>query len=91
MATERDDYAARLSERYAEKYEGLRQQLAAVDRNVLRFIAEGRDRGIQIDKMIAGLTDCATELTHIKLWQRVLIGAIVVLFVGVVALLIRVF
>jgi len=91
-AVERDDgFAARLTERYAEQVAGLRQQLSAVDRNVLRFIAEGRDRGEQIDKMIASLGTCASELGHIKVWQRVLIGAIVILGVGVVALLIKVF
>ena len=91
MALEREDFAARLSERYAEQYAGLRQQVSAVDRNVLRFIAEGRERGEQIDKMIAGLTNCAMELTHIKRWQRVVIIAMAILGIGVIALLIKVF
>jgi len=91
MALEREDFAARLSERYAEQYAGLRQQVSAVDGNVLRFIAEGRERGEQIDKMIAGLTNCAMELTHIKRWQRVVIIAMAILGIGVIALLIKVF
>ncbi len=91
MALEREDFASRLTERYAEQYAGLRQQLAAVDRNVLKFIAEGRDRGEQIDKMIAGLTNCAGELVHIKRWQRVVIISLMVLGIGVIALLIKVF
>jgi len=91
MALEREDFAARLNERYAEQYAGLRQQLAAVDRNVMRFIAEGRERGEQIDKMIMSLANCASELTHIRHWQRVVIAAIIILGVGVVALLIKIF
>ena len=91
MALERDDFASRLTERYAEQYAGLRQQVSAVDRNVMRFIAEGRERGEQIDKMIMSLANCANELTHIRHWQRVVIAAIIILGVGVVALLIKIF
>jgi hypothetical protein len=98
MATERDDYAARLSERYAEKYEGLRQQIAAMDRNVLRLIAEGRDRGevvesvvVQVQSAVGQLGICANELMHIKFWGRILIGVIALLVIGMIALLVRVF
>jgi hypothetical protein len=95
MAVERDDFAARLAERYAEQYAGVRQQIAAVDRNVMNFIAEGRERGRQIDTMIIQLGVCANELAHLKFWGRVLIGVIAGLGIGlgfgVVALLIKVF
>lgn len=91
MATERDEYGNRLSTIYAEQYAGLRSQLAAVDRNVLRFITEGRERGDQIDTMIVQLGICANELTHIKFWGRVLILVITLLCLGVIALMIKVF
>jgi hypothetical protein len=91
MATERDEYGNRLSTIYAEQYAGLRSQLAAVDRNVLRFITEGRERGDQIDTMIVQLGICANELTHIKFWGRVLILVIALLCLGVIALMIKVF
>lgn len=95
MTLERDDFATRLTERYAEQYAGLRQQLAAVDRNVMKFIAEGRDRGEQIDVALKQLVVCANELRAIKTWARsstfIGVSAILLLGVGVVALLIEVF
>ena len=93
MALERDEdeYGHRLQLIYSEQVAGLRQQLQAVDRNVLRFISEGRDRSEQIDRMLGALTTCASELTHIRQWQRVVIVAMIVLGVGVAALLVRVF
>jgi hypothetical protein len=88
---EEDEYGNRLTRIYAEQYAGLRDSLNAVNRNVLLYIAEGRERGEQIDTMIVRLGVCASELTHIKFWGRILIGVIAALVVGVIALLVRVF
>lgn len=80
-ARERDeDYGSSLTQHYAEQYAGLRDGLAAVNRNVLTYIAdtrenrdEGRKRGEQIDvmaaqveAMVAQLTLCAAELGRLK-------------------------
>jgi hypothetical protein len=95
MAVERDDYGDRLTRVYAEQLQGMRDGLNAVNRNVLQYIAEGRERGKQIDSMIIQLGVCANELAHLKFWGRVLIGVIaglgIGLGLGVVALLIKVF
>ena len=93
MALEReeDEYGHRLTRIYAEQYAGLRDGLNAVNRNVLLYIAEGRERGQQIDKMLISLANCGSELTHIRRWQRVVIITLMVLGIGVIALLIRVF
>jgi len=95
MLREEDDYGARLSRIYAEKYEGLRQQLSAVDRNVLKFIAEGRDRGIVLDAAMKQFTICATEIKFMKFWGGVAVCvfglAFILLYAGVIALLIKVF
>lgn len=90
-ATERDEYGVRLAAGYAEQVAGLRDQVRAVDRNVLQYILEGRERGAQINAAIVQLGACAAELGHIKLWGRVLVGVSAALVVCVIALLIKVF
>lgn len=92
--TEREDFEQRVTNVYAEQVSGLRQQLAAVDRNVMTYILDGRERGKQIEAIAAQLGTCATELgqlKQIKGWQRGIVIALVVLAVGVGALLVKVF
>lgn len=93
-----DDYGARLSGIYAEQLQGMRDGLLAVNRNVLIYIAEGRERareqheqGKQLTAAIKQLGVCAVELGHIKAWGRIQSGVIAVLLIGVIALLIKVF
>lgn len=93
-ATEREEdatYAQRLSTLYAEQVMGLRAQLQAVDRNVMLYIAEGRERGAQIEAAIKQLGVCSVELGHIKAWGRVQFVVSAALALGVIALLIKVF
>jgi hypothetical protein len=94
-ATEHDEYRERLTRTYAEQLQGMRDGLLAVNRNVLLYIAEGRERGKQIDAMLGRQAECAAELTLIKVWGRafflVASVAILLLSAGVVALLMKVF
>lgn len=92
-ATERDsdDFERRVTSVYAEQVAGLRQQLSAVDRNVMRYIGEGRDRGVQIDAVLTQLTACAVELQAIGRERWVIRAALLLLAAGVGALLIKVF
>lgn len=93
-ATEHDPDRAlseRLTEVYVEQLAGLRAQLSAVDRNVMRYIGEGRDRGEQIDAVLTQLTACAVELQTIARERWVIRAALLLLAMGVGALLIKVF
>ena len=94
MALERESdntFPQRLTEMYVEQVAGLRQQMAAVDRNVMRYIAEGRDRGVQIDAVLDQLTSCAVELQAIGRERWVIRVALALLALGVGALLVKVF
>ena len=60
-AHEYDDYGERITRVYAEQLDGMRQGLLAVNRNVLRYIADGRDRGEQIDALAVQLDTVARQ------------------------------
>jgi hypothetical protein len=89
--TERDDFEQRVTSVYAEQVAGLRQQLAAVDRNVMTYILDGRERGKQIDAVLDRLTACAVELQAIGRERWVIRVALLLLALGVGALLVKVF